>query len=239
MWTLPWRKSESDLERKCQTLTIELSQALQQQAVTSQILGMIASSPTELQPVLDAVAENAARLCEANNAVIYRTDGEVLWPVAVHGTMPPAPAGTPVNRRTVVGRVIVDQQISHINDLAAEVDTEFPDSKAISGCRYSYEPCDSIFTRGISIGAIHVRRSDVPRTFTDEQIKLLKTFADQALIAIENARVFQERETRNRELSALHDVTAAATQSLEIKPVLEEVVKRITEIFNFDSVRIF
>ena len=91
---------------------------------------------------------------------------------------------------------------------------------------------------GVPIGAIVVRRTEV-RPFTDKQITLLKTFADQAVIAIENARLLQERETRNRDLAALHDVTAAASQSLEIKPVLDEVVKKITEIFAFDSVSIY
>jgi two-component system, NtrC family, sensor kinase len=91
---------------------------------------------------------------------------------------------------------------------------------------------------GISIGAVLIRRLEV-RPFSNTQIKLLETFADQAVIAIENARLFQERETRNRDLAALHDVTTAASQSLEIKPVLDEVVKKITEIFNFDAVRIF
>ena len=91
---------------------------------------------------------------------------------------------------------------------------------------------------GVAIGAIHVRRNEV-RPFSEKQIALLETFADQAVIAIENARLFQERETRNRDLSALHDVTAAASRSLEIKPVLDEVLEKITEIFKFDRVSIF
>src|SRR4029453_18520241 len=77
------------------------------------------------------------------------------------------------------------------------------------------------------------------RPFTDAQITLLETFADQAVIAIENARLFREREAGNRDLAALHDGTAAASRSLEIKPVLDEVVKKIREIFHFDAVRIF
>ena len=92
--------------------------------------------------------------------------------------------------------------------------------------------------RALPIGAILIRRMEV-RPFSDEQIELLETFADQAVIAIENARLFQERETRNRDLSALHEVTAAASQSLEIKPVLDEVLEKITEIFKFDRVSIF
>jgi signal transduction histidine kinase len=95
-----------------------------------------------------------------------------------------------------------------------------------------------LLREALPIGAILIRRLEV-RPFTDAQIKLLETFADQAVIAIENARLFQERETRNRDLSAFHDVTAAASRSLEIKPVLDEVLKKITEIFKFDRVSIF
>ena len=91
---------------------------------------------------------------------------------------------------------------------------------------------------GAAIGVIWIRRNEV-RPFTDAQIKLLETFADQAVIAIENARLFQEREAGNRDLAALHDVTTAASRSLEIKPVLDEVVRKITEIFDFDSMSIF
>ena len=95
-----------------------------------------------------------------------------------------------------------------------------------------------LLREGVPIGAIMIRRMEV-RPFSDKQINLLKIFADQAVIAIENARLFQERETRNRDLSALHDVTAAASRSLEIKPVLDEVLEKITEIFKFDRVSIF
>ena len=217
----------------------ELREALQRETATSEILRIIAASPTDLQSVLDTVAENAARLCEANNAVIYRVDGDVIDPVAVHGAMPPAPKGTAINRRTAVGRAIVDRQTMHIRDLLAEVDTEYPESKEIqkiTGTRTSLST--PLLREGIAIGAIHVRRDEV-RPFSEKQIALLKTFADQAVIAIENARLFQERETRNGDLAALHDVTTAASQSLEIKPVLDEVVKKITEIFAFDSVSIY
>ena len=95
-----------------------------------------------------------------------------------------------------------------------------------------------LLREGLPIGAILIRRLEV-RPFSDTQINLLETFADQAVIAIENARLFQDRETRNRDLSALHDVTAAASRSLEIKPVLDEVLEKITEIFTFDQVSIF
>src|SRR5262249_32807499 len=111
-----------------------------------------------------------------------------------------------------------------------------PDSERAAGGRTVL--AIPLLREGTAIGAILIRRLEV-RPFTDKQISLLKTFADQAVIAIENARLLQERETRNRDLAALHDVTAAASQSLEIKPVLDEVVKKITEIFAFDSGSIY
>ena len=127
----------------------------------------------------------------------------------------------------------------HVPDLAAVVDSEFPVIKNyqhVIGHRTTLAV--PLLREALPIGAILIRRLEV-RPFTDAQIKLLETFADQAVIAIENARLFQERETRNRDLSALHDVTAAASQSLEIKPVLDEVLEKITEIFKFDRVSIF
>ena len=91
---------------------------------------------------------------------------------------------------------------------------------------------------GELIGTLNARRTDV-RPFTPAQIKLLETFADQAVIALENVRLFQEQQTRNREVEALHDVTTTANQSLELKPVLDQVVKKISEIFEFTSVGIY
>ena len=170
----------------------ELKESLEQQTATSEILGVIASSPTDIQPVLDVVAANAARLCGATDAVIYRVDGEVIYPAAVFGSMPPAPKGTSINRRTPLCRAIVDRQTVHVADLLAEVDNQFPDSKAIqqvTGTRTSL--ATPLLREGTSIGAIHVRRNEV-RPFSDKQIKLLETFADQAVIAIENVRLFQE-----------------------------------------------
>ena len=167
----------------------ELTESLEQQTATSEILGVIASSPTDIQPVLDVVAANAARLCGATDAVIYRVDGEIIYPAAVFGSMPPAPKGTSINRRTPLCRAIVDRQTVHVADLLAEVDNEFPDSKAIqqvTGTRTSL--ATPLLREGTSIGAIHVRRNEV-RPFSDKQIKLLETFADQAVIAIENVRL--------------------------------------------------
>jgi signal transduction histidine kinase len=202
---------------------------------------VIASSPTDIQPVLNVVAENAARLCEATDAVIYRLDGDSIFPAAVYGNMPPAPRGTSINRETPVCRAIIERQTVHTEDLLAEIDTEFPDSRAIqqiTGTRSSL--ATPLLREGISIGAIHVRRSEV-RPFTDKQVSLLKTFADQAVIAIENVRLFQELEARTRELAqsvgelkALGEVGQAVSSTLNLQTVLSTIVRHAVQLAGTD-----
>jgi GAF domain-containing protein len=187
---------------------------------------MIANAPGDLQAVLDALAECAARLCDAKDAQIFRLDDNDIRRVATYGDLPIALEHTPYNRESPAGRAMIEQQIVHIPDLSAVVDSEFPVIKAYQefiGHRTTLAV--PLLREALPIGAILIRRLEV-RPFTDAQIKLLETFADQAVIAIENARLFQERENRNRDLSALHDVTAAASRSLEIKPFLMKSWKR-------------
>src|SRR6185437_12651056 len=99
----------------------ELKESLEQQTATSEILGVIASSPTDIQPVLDVVAENAARLCDATDAVIHRIDGNKLLSVANYGTMPTRRGEgrpIPMDRDSIPGRTVIDRQTLHIHDLA-------------------------------------------------------------------------------------------------------------------------
>ena len=203
---------------------------------------MIARTPADLQSVMDATAENAATLCDAADAAVWRVDGDVLRLAAHFGPIPMKVVrgeGRDLTRGTPPGRAIIDGQTIHIHDIALEIGTEYPEIKEIQKkINQRTTLAVPLLRDGLSIGAILIRRLEV-RPFVNEQIQLLETFADQAVIAIENTRLFQERETRNRDLVALQESTAAASRSLEIKPVLDEVVKKITEIFHFDSVRIF
>ncbi|MFQ5799699.1 MAG: cache domain-containing protein [Bacteroidota bacterium] len=166
------QESYANLEQKVEERTKELSESLEQQTATSHILGVIASSPTDIQPVLDAVAESAARLCEADDAQIGRVEDGRIHRVASHGSQP-APSreeGMPISRGMLVGRSIIDRQTVHVHDLAVEVETEFPKSKEYQerfGTRTIL--CTPMLREGTPIGAIIIRRQEV-RPFTERQI---------------------------------------------------------------------
>jgi two-component system, NtrC family, sensor kinase len=238
----------SQLKKELQRLTEQLessererAEAMEQQAATSEILRVIASSPTDLQPVFQTILDNAVRLCEAQNGAVFRFDGEVFRAVAWNNISPEMEAfvqSTPIRpgRESALRRVGLEKRPVHILDMLADAECIVPEPYREEGMRTNLAV--PLLKENDLIGAIAIHRGEV-RPFTENQIRLLETFANQAVIAIENARLFQERETRNRDLAALHDVTAAASQSLEIKPVLDEVVKKITEIFAFDSVSIY
>ncbi len=219
------------LFKELQSRNSELTESLEQQTATSEILRVISSSPTDLQPVMDAVAQNAARLCGATDAVIFRVDGDVLRIVAGFGTLPLGREAIPLTRDSVTGRVVVDRQTIHLHNLGAAFEAEFPDTTFRSfGVRTALGT--PLLREGVPIGALLIRRLE-ERPFSEKQIALLKTFADQAVIAIENVRLFKELESRNSALSESLEQQTATSEILRVisssptdaQPVFDVIVQ--------------
>jgi GAF domain-containing protein/anti-sigma regulatory factor (Ser/Thr protein kinase) len=225
----PPAASYADLQRENQHLAHALSEALEQQTATAEILRVISSSPMDVQPVFNAIAESAARLCDANDAEIYRVDGDVYRRVAHRGLVPIAgPVGEayPISRGRPSSRAIIDRQTIHVHDQAAEIDTEFPDLKAwrqIAGVRTIL--ATPMLRDDVALGVIVIRRTEV-NPFSGKHIELLKTFADQAVIAIENVRLFTELQAKNRALSQAH---AQVTEALEQQTATAEILRVISQ----------
>ncbi len=250
--TAQLQESYTGLERKVDERTRELREALEQQTATSEILRVISSSPTDLQPVLSTVLESAARLCDANDALLFRVDGDVLKVIGARGSISAPEGSVPIRRDLQVGRAVLDRAVVHVEDVFAESDAEYGASK-IYAARLGYRTALAVpmLRKGVAIGVILIRRSEV-RRFSEKQIDLLKTFADQAVIAIENVRLFQELQTRTEELSrsveqlkALAEVGQAVNSTLDLEQVLRTIVARAVElsaansgaVYEFDDVR--
>jgi len=192
----------------------DLTEALDQQTATSEILRVISSSPTDLRPVLDALAERAARLCSADDVNIHLVDGQMLRLTAKRGAIPTVET-RPIVRTTHLGRVVLERRTIHIHDMRAALD-EFPDAIMLAEVRTVL--ATPLLREGAAIGVIQIRRLEL-QPFSEKQIKLLETFADQAVIAIENVRLFTELQEKN----------SALTQSLERQIATSEILRVISQ----------
>ena len=208
----------------------ETRDALARQTATAEILRVMATSPTDVRPVLDTIAETAARLCGATDAHIYRVAGDRLIQAAHVGPIPGLEPGEslPLSRGSVAGRSIVDRQTIHMRDAATELtEREYPVSFALQR-RWGYH---TVLTTPLlrddhAIGAIAIRRTEVD-PFTPQQIDLLKTFADQAAIAMENVRLFKETEEALERQTATAELLAAMSESaFDLRPVFEMVLEK-------------
>jgi two-component system, NtrC family, sensor kinase len=193
------------LFEEVQAKTRDLQEALTSQTGSAKILKVIASSPTDVGPVLNAIVESACELCEAHDAVLRLRDGENLCVSAHHGPIPTVRQRWPINPNWTAGRSVLERKPIHVCDMLSPEGDEFPEGRkpgATRGLRSILSV--PLLREGEPIGAITLRRTEV-HPFSDKQMNLLQTFADQAVIALQNVRSFEEVQERTREL----------TQSLE------------------------
>jgi two-component system, NtrC family, sensor kinase len=205
----------------------ELTESLAQQTATGEILRVISSSPTDEQPVFDAIVRSARPLCEAAYSAVFlvRTgqltlaaaDGiDAMGIAAIHTAYP-----RPVARDTTTGRSILDQRLVHLEDSWLDPEYTHPLRDTIALRSILTVP---FFREGVPIGALSVWRGEA-RPFSDKQISLIQTFADQAVIAIENVRLFKELEEKNRALTEAH---AQVTEALDHQTATSEILRAIS-----------
>ena len=229
------------LFQEVQTRTRELTQSLEYQTATGEVLNIISRSPTELQPVLDTIVETAARLCLADLAYVFKLEAGRFRLAATSKAdeehvkyltrNPP-----PLERGSLTGRVALDRMTIHIRDVVTDPEYTRWDSQKRSNYRTLLGV--PLLRQGEPVGVIMLVRTAV-MPFTDKQIELVATFADQAVIAIENARLFEEAQARNRDLTALGEVGRAVSSTLDLKVVLKTIVERAVELSSTDAGSIF
>src|SRR5450759_2009081 len=216
-------------------LTRELEEALRQQTATSEVLSIIRRSPTNAQPVFDAIVESASRLCDAVFSVVWRYDGELLHYAASHNftpevldrifkTYPKRP-----DRSVAAGRAILDGRIAHVPDMLA--DRAYAHELALAG-NWRASIAVPMLRNGIPVGAISVGKAEAA-PFSERQVQLLSTFADQAVIAIENVRLFDDVQKRTIDLSESLEQQTATSEVLrvissspgELEPVFQAMLE--------------
>jgi len=213
-------------DQAVEELRRELAEAREQQAATAEILTAISSSRTSPDRVFRAIAARAAQLCGGYDASIFELVGDHLRLVAHYGAIATIPIGQtiPLARGHVAGRAVLDRKTIHIADLQAETN-QYPEGSDVAR-RLGHRTIVTVplMSAGEAIGAIGIRRAEV-RPFTDRQIDLLKTFADQAVIAIENTRLFEEVQEKNR---ALTETNAQLTEALEQQTATSKILRVIS-----------
>ncbi|MDF3010054.1 MAG: Adenylate cyclase, partial [Burkholderiales bacterium] len=210
----------------------ETKEALEQQTATSEILKVIRGSATDIQPVFDALAANAARLCEANDAILQIREGDALRFVAHFGDIPNLPPGglRPLSRDMVTGRAVLEGLQIHVADLQSE-EKEFPQGRVVAK-EFGYRTilATPLMREGAAIGAIMIRRKEA-RPFSEKHLALVKTFADQAVIAIENVRLFNETREALERQTATSEVLRVISGSLtDTQPVFDIIAERAARL---------
>src|SRR5262245_41505173 len=235
-------KSSIGGDQSVEELRRELAEAREQQSVTAEILRVISSTPTDLQRVFAEIATSATRLCDAYDAAIFLVFGDGLRLVAHHGQIPMAgPVGqtVPLVRGAVGARAVLDCRTIQVADILAEAD-EYPESR-MRALQLGYRTALGVplIHAGEAIGVIFIRRADV-RPFTERQIDLLRTFADQAVIAVENTRLLNELRESLRQQTATAEVLQVISRSaFDLQAVLDTLVTSAQHVCEADSAFIF
>ena len=204
----------------------ETKQALERQTATAEVLEIISRSPGDVQPVLDAVAERAARACGAADAIVMRVEGSAMRRAAHFGPIPSASEGRPITRDTPTGRAIAERKIIHVGDILEEFARgDYAEAQPLhraTGFRTVLSV--PLVQEGAVIGAVTLRRLEV-RPFSEKEIDLLGTFAGQAVIAIENVRLFNEtKQALERQTATAEVLRVIAGSPSDAQPVFDAIV---------------
>src|SRR4051794_28791746 len=220
---------EAELRRVRAAHAAEVAALREQQTATAEVLRLIASSPADLDRVLHAVAQGTMRRCDTQDVMIFQVvegGARVIWNAGPMGQATLPTHVMPINRDSIPGRAMAERATLHIPDVLADVDDEFPGGAAMvrhHGIRTALVA--PLMRQATAVGALYIRRTEL-RPFTDEQITLLETFADQAVIAIENARLFAELQEKSRALEAAsqHKSQFLANMSHELRTPLNAII---------------
>src|ERR687898_1539858 len=221
------------LFKELQERNAELREALEHQTATSEVLGIISRSPTDVQPVLDAIVESAAKVCGIDDVVLRLHDGKTMVPRAHFGSVPMGRFEISIDEPQY--QWMREHGTLHIPDVLAQND--FPMLGAVSGTRTLLRV--PLLHKGELMGTLGTRRTEV-RPFTPAQIKLLETFADQAVIAIENVRLFNElKESLEQQTATSEILGVIASSPTDIQPVLDAVAENAARLCDASDALIF